>query len=190
MKQENGFSMTELLVAMVISGIVMTAIYSAYYSQQRSYETTEAVSDIQQNLRAAMFIMERDIRMAGFDPTGKATIAGFHGVTSDSSSTLKISWDGADGSVPNKVITDPSEYIEYKMEGNALKRKAGASGFLMIANNISGVSFTFLNSSGTTTSNPAFIRSVDILLKASRASRSKVHERDLNTRIYCRNMPL
>lgn len=77
MKNKNGFTLVELLVAMAISGVVMAGIYSAYYSQQKSYVAQEQVSAMQQNLRAAMYRMEREIRMAGYDPT----ISGNFGIT-------------------------------------------------------------------------------------------------------------
>ena len=44
MKREKGFTLVELLVAMVIGLVVMSAIYSTYISQQRSSETMEEVS--------------------------------------------------------------------------------------------------------------------------------------------------
>ena len=50
----------------------MTGIYSAYYSQQKSNITQEQVAAMQQELRAAMYIMQREIRMAGCDPIGSA----------------------------------------------------------------------------------------------------------------------
>jgi type IV pilus assembly protein PilW len=67
-----GFTLVELLVAMVLAGVVMAGIYSAYYSQQKSHIAQEQVAAMQQNLRAAMYFMERELRMAGYDPTGGA----------------------------------------------------------------------------------------------------------------------
>ena len=55
---ERGFTMTELLVAMVISVIVMAGVYSSYYAQQRSFTTQQQVAAMQQNLRAAIEIMD------------------------------------------------------------------------------------------------------------------------------------
>ncbi|MBN1625939.1 MAG: prepilin-type N-terminal cleavage/methylation domain-containing protein, partial [Deltaproteobacteria bacterium] len=72
---DKGFTLIEILVALAISGIVMAGIYSAYYSQQRSYEVQEQQVAIQQNLRAAMYFMEREIRMAGCDPLETANAA-------------------------------------------------------------------------------------------------------------------
>lgn len=65
-----GFTLIELLIAMVIVGIVTAAIYAAFQSQQRSSIIQENVNVMQQNLRAAMEIMIKDIRMAGYDPGG------------------------------------------------------------------------------------------------------------------------
>ena len=65
---ENGFTLLELLVAMLLTVIASLAIYMAYNSQHKSYTVQEQVSAMQQNLRAAMYYMQRDIRMAGCDP--------------------------------------------------------------------------------------------------------------------------
>ena len=62
----NGFTLFVLLVAMAITGIVAGAIYTAFQSQQKSYLIQEQVAEMQQNLRAAMDIMVREIRMAGY----------------------------------------------------------------------------------------------------------------------------
>ncbi|MGD8388858.1 MAG: prepilin-type N-terminal cleavage/methylation domain-containing protein, partial [Desulfobacteraceae bacterium] len=67
-RQEAGFTLMELLVAVTLSLIAMAAIYSAYVTQQRAYETTQDVTAIQQNLRAGMYFLEKDLRMAGSDP--------------------------------------------------------------------------------------------------------------------------
>jgi prepilin-type N-terminal cleavage/methylation domain-containing protein len=67
-----GFTMIELLVAMVVALLAMSAIYSTFLNQHRSYQIQEETAEMQQNLRAAMFYMEREIRMAGCDPLGSA----------------------------------------------------------------------------------------------------------------------
>ena len=63
-----GFSLVEMLLAMVATTIVMAGIYSAYQSHQRSHVTQQLVVDMQQNARAAMSLMKREIRMMGYDP--------------------------------------------------------------------------------------------------------------------------
>lgn len=67
--KKNGFTLIEILIAMAIGSIVSAAIFVTYQSQQKSYVIQEDVAAMQQNLRAAMYLMEKEIRMAGFDPT-------------------------------------------------------------------------------------------------------------------------
>ena len=71
-----GFTLLELLLALAIFMIVVGAIYATFISQQKSYLVQEQVAGMQQNLRSGMNIMERYIRMAGYDLTTKAG-AGF-----------------------------------------------------------------------------------------------------------------
>ncbi len=85
---DQGFTIAELIIAMAMSLIVMGAIYSLFQTQQKSYIHQERVATVQQNLRAAMFMMEREIRMAGYDPTRFAN-AGIDEATSGSA-TLRF----------------------------------------------------------------------------------------------------
>jgi type IV pilus assembly protein PilW len=64
--QHHGFTLLELLVAMVISLVVMGAIYGTFKSQQDSFVIQDQVTAMQQNLRAALYAMNRDIQMAGY----------------------------------------------------------------------------------------------------------------------------
>ncbi len=65
----SGFTLIELMVALAIASVVMAGIYSMFVMQQRTQVAEKVVVDMQQTVRAAMYMMERDIRMAGFDPT-------------------------------------------------------------------------------------------------------------------------
>ncbi len=66
LQNSRGFTLIELFLALSIFMIVVGAIYSTYLSQQKAYIVQEQIAGIQQNLRAAMFIMSREIRMAGY----------------------------------------------------------------------------------------------------------------------------
>ena len=74
-KPPHGFTLIELMIAMAIFSIASAALYASYQAQQHSYHTQEQVSDMQQNLRAALFFIERDVKMAGYDPREKADAA-------------------------------------------------------------------------------------------------------------------
>ncbi|MCI5136459.1 MAG: prepilin-type N-terminal cleavage/methylation domain-containing protein [Candidatus Electrothrix sp. AW2] len=66
-QKENGFSLLEVMVSMVIVSFITIGMYGVYTIQQRSYTVQEQVSEMQQKGRAALDFMVRDLRMAGFD---------------------------------------------------------------------------------------------------------------------------
>ena len=192
MQRNDGFTLTELLVAMAIASIVMASIYSTYMSQQRSYEITEEVTAVQQNLRAAMFYLERELRMAGYDPEETAG-ATFHDLTSSPQqpapgTAFEFSWDGAaSGATPDGSLT-PSEHIYYTRNSNdnTFCRKIGGGGYQAIAEHITGVTFMCYDQAGNVTATGNDVRSVLIRLSASQGGHSRV----LESMVCCRNMGL
>jgi prepilin-type N-terminal cleavage/methylation domain-containing protein len=66
LRQNKGITLIELLVALVITGILVGAIYRTFIGQQKTYTVQEQVVDMQQNVRAGINRMMREIRMAGF----------------------------------------------------------------------------------------------------------------------------
>jgi len=71
-----GVTLIELLVALVISALLVGAMYSVYITQARTYTVQDRVSELQQDARSAFAVMTRDIRMAGF-LTGPGSATGF-----------------------------------------------------------------------------------------------------------------
>jgi prepilin-type N-terminal cleavage/methylation domain-containing protein len=63
--RDRGFTLVELLVTMVVSSIIMAAIYSVYAGLTRSYTTQNVAADVQQAVRATIDFMAEDIMMAG-----------------------------------------------------------------------------------------------------------------------------
>ncbi|MBL7208292.1 MAG: prepilin-type N-terminal cleavage/methylation domain-containing protein, partial [Desulfobacterales bacterium] len=77
--REGGFTLVELLIAMTIGLIILAALSSTFLMQRKIYDVQEQIVEMVQTARAAMDMMTREIRMAGYDPTG----AGFDGITYD-----------------------------------------------------------------------------------------------------------
>lgn len=76
LKKNNGITLIELLVALIISGILIAALYRTFIGQQKTYTVQEQVADMQQNARVAINKMMREIRMAGFGGVGDVLSAG------------------------------------------------------------------------------------------------------------------
>ena len=143
MTNTRGYTIVELLVAIAISGIFMGAIYSAYTSQQKSTLAQEQVSSMQRNLRSAMYFMEKEIRMAGCDPTGNAgariETAQNNGIRFTSDLT-----DDAGTGDPDGDAGDANEDIAYSLSGDDLVRNGSR-----IAENIDAINFVYLDRDGT-----------------------------------------
>lgn len=63
-----GFSLVELMVAMLISLMISAAALSVFVSNKQVYTATEGLGRIQENARMAFELMSRDIREAGGNP--------------------------------------------------------------------------------------------------------------------------
>ena len=71
--KQKGVTLIELLVALVICGVVIGAIYRLFIVQTRAYTVQDQVVEVQQNVRSAMEIMLRDLRMTGYDDDSTAS---------------------------------------------------------------------------------------------------------------------
>ncbi len=172
-----GFTLIELMVAMTIALVVLGGMYVSYRSQQKSYMEQEEVAVMQQNLRAAMFYMQREIRLAGYDPSRTAACAG---IATASAGTINVREDiDANGSCSGG-LEDITYTLSPSGTTNTLVRNAGA-GNQAVAENIDALDFVFLSGgSPPTVLNPSFgsvsaanlsqIRAVEITIVA-RASK-------------------
>jgi len=159
-----GITLIELMIAMTIFLLVLGAIYSTFQSQHKSYLMQEEVAAMQQNIRAAMFYITKEIRMAGCDPTGDAG-AGIVTANADSISFTEDIRGDADGSDPDGATNDPNESIAYALSSNNLVRNTGG-GNQVVAENIDALDFVYLDADGNTTATLTDIRSVEITIVA------------------------
>jgi prepilin-type N-terminal cleavage/methylation domain-containing protein len=61
-----GLTLIELLVSLVLTTLLIAALYKTFMVQHKTYTVQEQVVDMQQNVKAAAFRMVKEIRMAGF----------------------------------------------------------------------------------------------------------------------------
>ena len=101
LKTNKGVTLIELLIALVISSILIAALYRVFISQQKTYTVQEQVTDMQQNARVGINRMMSEIRMAGFgnvgdvlglpaDVNGKKGVNGFTQVVTPGENTITI----------------------------------------------------------------------------------------------------
>ena len=157
-RKEHGFTLIELLVAMAMTAVIMTAVYSLYKSQQDSYIAQDQVVEMQQNVRASLYQMARDLRMAGFNPQRAPNVGGFvtqlpddgGGTTTTDSTNISFTIDqDANGVID---IDADDEQIAYRLDNatSALQKfRVSDDTWQTVADNISAVDFVYLDPSGT-----------------------------------------
>ncbi len=64
-RNDAGFTLIEIVIALAILTLSMTAIFASFNFQQKSYLAQNAVAEMQQNVRGAMNYVELDLRNAG-----------------------------------------------------------------------------------------------------------------------------
>ncbi len=166
MNDQKGFTLSELLIALVVSGIVVAGAVVVFTKMVRYHNTQTRITKTEQNLRAALFYLERYIRMAGYDPTDEAG-AGFTTILSNEIQFTMDKGDGTNGNeVPDGKINDFwEEQIAFKLDVNDLKRnKSGA--WWVVADDIDALNFVYLDSGSNVTTNSADVRSVQVTIVA------------------------
>ena len=193
---QQGFTLIETMIAVTISVIITSAIYQIFHSQQRSYLLQNQVAEMQQNLRAGVYMMAREIRSAGYDPeqTGRfgfvtdfaapdAVLSPDINYATDSN-IIAFTMDSNTGpGVINKIW---GEEVVYRFNNNLLQRyNAGWSSeenkWQTVAADIDALNFVLVDQNGDVTTNPANVAAVEITLLVRTGEKDKSYT---NTRIY------
>ena len=127
MHANRGFTLVELMIAVVLTGIAVIGIYKGYVSFSKSADIQEQVIEMQQNLRIGMWMLEKDLRRAGMNEEEDET-AGF---TMAAANTIMFTMD-VGGSNPTTIleftdltsndegdgdVADRGEHISYSRRG-------------------------------------------------------------------------
>jgi prepilin-type N-terminal cleavage/methylation domain-containing protein len=168
--KKNGFTLIELLAGILISAILMAGLYTVFFSQQTAFSAQEEVAEMNQNIRAALDLMTREIRLAGY----KTSTSTFNGIAAATSNSIRILADlNQDGDTE-----DDNEDISYTYNAGALQICRNGTGLPLVplADNISDLSLQYTLKDGTVTSapaDPADIRKVTISITARTAHRDR-----------------
>ncbi len=128
LSDSRGLTLVELMVVLVLSLLLSATVYLAYQVQHRSSLVQHQVTSIQQDIRAAMDIIAKDIRNAGYDtnPSSSSVLA----IVTSSSGASSLTVQNMGGSAA------------YTLSGTDLLR----DGQIMVSN-VTSLGFTY--TSGT-----------------------------------------
>jgi prepilin-type N-terminal cleavage/methylation domain-containing protein len=126
LQRAEGFTMVEIILALFIGGVLMSAVYAVMISGQRSSAGVERKVAAQQDVRAALEIMAMEIGMASYNPfvasgiwlKGDCTISGnqtYKGIQEANPTSITVEMDiGSDGFGNGSIAgTDQNEVIRY-----------------------------------------------------------------------------
>lgn len=149
--RQNGFTLVELLIGIFVSLIILAGIYGVFQSQQVAFSSQEQTNEMNQNIRAVMDLMAREVRLAGY----KTSTEVFNGIATAQPGTIRLLADvNQDGS-----ILGDTEDITYSYNASTLQiTRNGVS--LPIAENITNLAFLYTLVDGTTTSNPGSLNTI------------------------------
>lgn len=147
-------SLHELLVAIAVSGVVLSATYGVFTQGLRAHAVGAARVEAHEAARAALFRMSAEIRDAG---RGARWMDAAVAVAEPSRIVLASDLDD-DG-----TTNDRGEQITWQLVGSVLRRNAGA-GAQPVANGVSVLALRYFDAAGRPTTIPSAVTTVDITL--------------------------
>ncbi len=75
-RQRSGFTLVELMVAMVLLSLVILLMFQAFNFQAKTYEVVSGISESQQTTTMLSQLLERDLRNAGYMVSDAAVVCG------------------------------------------------------------------------------------------------------------------
>lgn len=94
---QSGFSLVELMIALLLGLLLMSGIIAVYLESKKSFVQDEAISRVQENGRFALRLLTREIAMGGF----------YAGVTDPMAVTAPVGADACE-----TWLLDPDQVIE------------------------------------------------------------------------------
>ncbi len=186
-----GFSLIELMVALAMASIVLTAVYSLHASMMKSYATQYAAADTQEAMRAAIDFMAEDILMAGLDPMN----TGGFGIVAAAADSIRLT---SDRNMNGVLDATDLEDIQYFLRGNQLIQELYglSSTDDVLVDNVTSLTLAYYNGAGTLlvapyTAQLGDIRTIELSMTVQApAGAGKAVTRKYTTRFRCRNLGL
>ena len=154
--KESGFTLVELLIAMTIGLIILTALSSTFLMQRKIYDVQEQIVEMVQTARAAMDMMTGEIRMAGYDPKETELFTFQFSDSEDRETDMNNIAFTYDESGDGMQDYNDKEQIAFRLQDGTLKRfSTGAVHWQPVAENIDTLEFTYTLRDGTVIAPPS-----------------------------------
>jgi Tfp pilus assembly protein PilW len=107
-RNDRGFSLIEVLIALFMTALVIASVFGIYINQHKNWTIQEQLTDSQQNARAAIDELTRQIRMAGYNlPEGLKAIEAFN--TNPDTIVINYADQNCSAPIEHKMPTPSSE---------------------------------------------------------------------------------
>ena len=156
-----GFTLIEILIATAIGSLVLAAIVDTFVTQRKSYDLQEQMAEMTQNARIGVEMLSREVRMAGYDPTG----ANFDAIPYDNTK-LQVQADlNGDGD-----LDDTDETITYFRDAATLQIIRETNGSQQpLVENITAFDFNYLDQAGNSVTTSAEVYQIQVTITARTA---------------------
>jgi Tfp pilus assembly protein PilW len=111
-RESSGFSLVEVMVAMVMTMIVAGSIYGLLTGGQKAFRREPEKTELQQNLRSAMDFIMRDVANAGGGPGCDSKENVCDGITQNIQPVLQVFTLGLDGQGPARPGGGNSDVLQ------------------------------------------------------------------------------
>jgi prepilin-type N-terminal cleavage/methylation domain-containing protein len=146
---KRGITLIELLVALAIFGTMIGAIYRVFIAQARAYTVQDQVVEVQQDIRGAMELMLRDLRMAGFqtEAFNSPAITNAPVVTPLQNNSITVNYEYIAGALT--MINQVTYFLQAGAGGTQnlfyrlTQTPPGVTNTEMILQNVNGLTFTY-----------------------------------------------
>lgn len=68
--KQHGFNLIEMMIAMVLGLFIIAGVVNIFQSNSHTFQSNQALSQIQTSMRSSFEILSRDLRHTGFTPCG------------------------------------------------------------------------------------------------------------------------
>lgn len=182
-----GFTVTELVLALAIMMIIITAMVSLLISLNEAFVVQNVTAGVQQVTRSGINILTRSIRMAGLNPLRINQV----GILEASVNKIRFEHDTNGNGI---IEIGQNEDVAYLLNGNhqLIRQKDDSSrSNKSLIDHVNTLKFKYFNRDNEETKILDNIHTIEITLTIREpAGKDKYISRSYSTRVICRNLGL